>query len=184
MLWTGGAAGSNPRHQALATASKRGKLLLSRPCLLVCTDPQMALEISPGFSVALGHEVNAGTKTPLGVGQAQVRTEAFHPERSASGRGGLSLPDGSVRAYGKSGVPDRWLESKGTGAKMQQRATTAELINQLRRAELWSEALTQNNFSDFTTQGDLDRSQKCEVPLAPAAFLSSTKMKGPTQQPT
>ena len=40
--------------------------------------------------------------------------------------------------------------------------------------ELWSEALNPKHFSDFTTQGDPDqKSEKCEVPLASAAFLSS-----------
>jgi hypothetical protein len=45
-------------------------------------------------------------------------------------------------------------------------------MNQLRR-ELWSEALNPEHFSDFITGRSPDKkSEKCEVPLASAAFLS------------
>ena len=78
----------------------------------------------------------------------------------------------SVKAYGKNGAPDRLWEAKWYQRKEKERATTNELINQLRR-ELWSEALHSKHFSDFMSSGDADqKSEKCEVPLASAAFLS------------
>ena len=78
----------------------------------------------------------------------------------------------SIRAYGKNGAPDRLREAKWYRRKKKQRATTNELINQLRR-ELWSQALNPEYFSDFTTSRNPDdKSPKCEVPLAAAAFLS------------
>ena len=156
--------------------TKGGKLLYRAPAFLVCTDPQMALEdFLQDFLWRWDIEVNfRDEKTLLGVGQAQVRTEASNQNAPALAVAAYALLlMASVRAYGKNGVPDRLLEAKWSRRKEQQRATTVELINQLRR-ELWSEALNPKHFPDFTTQGDPDqKSEKCEVPLASAAFLSS-----------
>ena len=153
-----------------------GKLLYRAPAFLVCTDPQMTLEdFLQDFLWRWDIEVNfRDEKTILGVGQAQVRTEASNQNAPALAVAAYALLlMASVHAYGKNGVPDRLQEAKWYRRKEQQRATTSELINQLRR-ELWSEALNSNHFSDFTTQGDPDqKSEKCEVPLASAVFLST-----------
>jgi hypothetical protein len=153
-----------------------GKLLYRAPAFLVCTDPRMAVEdFLQDFLWRWDIEVNfRDEKTILGVGQAQVRTEASNQNAPALAVAAYALLlMASVQAYGKSGVPDRLLEAKWYRRKEQQRATTTELVNQLRR-ELWAEALTPKHFSDFTTQSaPHQKSEKCEVPLASAAFLST-----------
>ena len=65
----------------------------------------------------------------------------------------------SVRAYGKNGAPDRLREAKLYWRKKKERATTNELINQLRR-ELWSQALNPEHFSNFTAAGTQMRNPK------------------------
>lgn len=154
---------------------KGGKLLYRQPAFLVCTDPQMALEdFLRDFLWRWDIEVNfRDEKTLLGVGQAQVRTEASNQNAPALAVAAYAmLLMASVKAYGKNGAPDRLLEAKWYRRKEKERATTAELINQLRR-ELWSEALNPQHFSDFMAEGHPDqKSEKCDVPLASAAFLS------------
>lgn len=152
-----------------------GKLLYRQPAFLVCTDPQMALEdFLQNFLWRWDIEVNfRDEKNILGVGQAQVRTEASNQNAPALAVAAYALLlMASVQAYGKNGGPDRLLQAKWYQRKDQARATTSELINQLRR-ELWSEALNPNHFSDFLTHSTSDaKSDKCVVPLASAAFLS------------
>lgn len=154
---------------------KGGKLLYRQPAFLVCTDPHMTLEdLLQDFLWRWDIEVNfRDEKTLLGVGQAQVRTEASNQNAPALAVAAYAmLLLASIRAYGKNGAPDRLREAKWYRRKKKQRATTNELINQLRR-ELWSQALNPEYFSDFTTSRNPDdKSPKCEVPLAAAAFLS------------
>lgn len=154
---------------------KGGKLLYRQAAFLVCTDPEMSLEdFLQNFLWRWDIEVNfRDEKTLLGVGQAQVRTEASNqnvPALAVSAYALLLLA--SVKAYGKNGAPDRMHEAKWYRRKKQERPTTNELINQLRR-ELWSEALNTSHFSDFMLHHPPDqKSEKCDVALASAVFLS------------
>lgn len=154
---------------------KGGKLLYRQPAFLVCTDPQMKLEdLLQDYLWRWDIEVNfRDEKTLLGVGQAQVRTEASNQNAPALAVAAYAmLLMASVQAYGKNGAPDRLLEAKWYRRKEQERATTSELINQLRR-ELWAEALNPEHFSDFMSHATPDQnSEKCEISLAAAAFLS------------
>ncbi len=156
---------------------KGGRLLYRQPAFLVCTDPQMTLaDLLQDFLWRWDIEVNfRDEKTILGVGQAQVRTEASNQNAPALAVAAYALLlMASVKAYGKNGAPDRLLEAKWYRRKKQERATTSELINQLRR-ELWAEALNPKHFTDFTTGiPPKEKSEKCDVPLASAAFLSSS----------
>jgi hypothetical protein len=155
---------------------KGGKLLYRQPAFLIATDPQMTLEhLLQDFLWRWDIEVNfRDEKTILGVGQAQVRTEASNQNAPALAVAAYALLlMASVKAYGKNGAPDRLLEAKWYRRKKQERATTSELINQLRR-ELWAEALNPQHFSDFTTGLTAEeKSEKCAVPLTSAAFLSA-----------
>ena len=155
---------------------KGGKLLYRQPAFLVCTDPQMTLEdLLQDFLWRWDIEVNfRDEKTILGVGQAQVRTEASNQNAPALAVAAYALLlMASVKAYGKNGAPDRLAEAKWYRRKKQERATTSELINQLRR-ELWADALNPEHFSDFTAGPSSEqKSQKCDVPLSSAAFLST-----------
>jgi hypothetical protein len=78
----------------------------------------------------------------------------------------------SVNTYGTRGFPDRLEQAKWYRRKKKDRATTNELINQLRR-ELWSEALNPDHFPHFTSRAAPDqKSPKSTVPLSSAAFLT------------
>ena len=153
-----------------------GKLLYRQPGFLVCTDPELSLaDFLQDFLWRWDIEVNfRDEKTLLCVGQAQVRTEASNQKAPALAVAAYSmLLLASVKAYGATGTPDRLHQAKWYQRKEHQRATTNELINQLRR-ELWSEAINPAHFSDFTSSHPSNQNpQKCEVPLASAAFLSS-----------
>lgn len=153
-----------------------GKLLYRAPAFLVCTDPQLArADFLQQFLWRWDIEVNfRDEKTLLGAGQAQVRTEASNQHAPALAVAAYSLLLlAAVKAYGKGGVPDRLDQAKWYQRKPTQRATTSELINQLRR-ELWSEAINPKHFSDFLTHSPPDLNpEKCEVPLASAVFLST-----------
>jgi DDE superfamily endonuclease len=155
--------------------TRGGRLLYRQPAYLMCTDPHMALEeFLQHFLWRWDIEVNfRDEKTLLGVGQAQVRTEPSNQNAPALAVAAYAmLLMASVNAYGKKGVPDRLEQAKWYRRKKKDRATTNELINQLRR-ELWSAALNPSHFPHFTSSRAPD--QKCEkyhVPLSSAAFLS------------
>ena len=152
-----------------------GKLLYRQPAYLLCTDPQLALEeFLQQFLWRWDIEVNfRDEKTLLGVGQAQVRTEPSNQNAPALAVAAYAmLLLASVNTYGKRGFPDRLEQAKWYRRKKKDRATTNELINQLRR-ELWSEALNPEHFSHFTSRAAPDqKSPKSTVPLSSAAFLS------------
>jgi hypothetical protein len=152
-----------------------GRLLYRQPAYLICTAPQMALEeFLQHFLWRWDIEVNfRDEKTLLGVGQAQVHTAPSNQNAPALAVAAYALLLlASVNAYGKNGVPDRLEQAKWYRRKKKDRATTNELINQLRR-ELWAEALNPEHFPHFRSSRPPD--QKCEksaVPLRSAAFLS------------
>jgi len=156
--------------------NKGGKLLYRQPAFLICTDPLMTVEdLLQDYLWRWEIEVNfRDEKTLLGVGQAQVRTEASNKNAPALAVGAYAmLLLASVKAYGKNGGPDRLQQSKWYPRKKEDRATTSDLINQLRR-ELWQEAINPEHLSDFTSHHPSDQnSDKCPVPLAPAIFLST-----------
>jgi len=152
-----------------------GKLLYRQPAYLLCTDPQVALEeFLQQFLWRWDIEVNfRDEKTLLGVGQAQVRTEPSNQNAPALAVAAYAmLLLASVNTYGKQGFPDRLEQAKWYRRKKKDRATTNELNNQLRR-ELWSEALSPEHFSHFTSRGVPNlKCPKSAVPLHSAAFLS------------
>ena len=152
-----------------------GRLLYRQPAYLVCTDPQLALkEFLQEFLWRWDIEVNLrDEKTLLGVGQAQVRTEASNQNAPALGVAAYALLLlASVKTYGKNGAPDRLEQAKWYRRKKKDRATTGELINQLRR-EMWAAGLNSSDFLHFISQSTPE--QKCEKPAVPAhsaVFLS------------
>jgi hypothetical protein len=152
-----------------------GRILYRQPAYLLCTDPQLPLEeVLQDFLWRWDIEVNfRDEKTLLGVGQAQVRTEQSNqnaPALAVSAYAMLLLA--AVKAYGKNGVPDRVDQAKWYQRKDADRATTNELINQLRK-ELWFPTIKNPNFSDFTYhQASDQKPEKCVVPMETAAFLS------------
>lgn len=153
----------------------QSQLCYRQPAFLLCTDAKLALEqLLQSYLWRWDIEVNfRDEKTILGVGQAQVRTEASNRNTPALAVCSYALLlMASLKTYGPNGGPDRVQSPKWYHRRPEQRATTNELINQL-RYELWSPALSLQHFRDFSRLGPADEKfEKCDVPLGPAAFLS------------
>ena len=152
-----------------------GKLLYRQPAFLVCTDPDLPLEqFLQDYLWRWDIEVNfRDEKTVLNVGQAQVRTEHSTQHAPALAVAAYSLLLlAAVKTYGRNGAPNREHRPKWYPREPEKRATTNELINQL-RIELWASALRPSHFSDFTTTTPPDRkSQKLEFNPAASMFMS------------
>ncbi len=151
-----------------------GKLLYRQPAFLVCTDPELSVEqFLQDFLWRWDIEVNfRDEKTILKIGQGQVRHQNSTQTAPALGVAAYSLLLlAATETYGKNGIPDRQHQPKWYRRRSDQRATTNELINQL-RIELWASSLRPKHFSDFMTPTPADqKSEKCE--LNPAAALFS-----------
>jgi hypothetical protein len=152
-----------------------GKLLYRQPAFLVCLDPDLpADQFLQDYLWRWDIEVNfRDEKTILGVGQAQVRTEQSNQNAPALGVAAYALLLlASINAYGLAGVPDREQQPRWRKRGSPNRATTNELINQL-RIELWASALQLKHFSDFMNSTSPNmKSEKCEFNPAAAMFMS------------
>ncbi len=152
-----------------------GKLFYRQPAFLVCTDPDLPREqFLQDYLWRWDIEVNfRDEKTILKIGQAQVRTENSTQNAPALGVAAYSLLLlAATQAYGKKGAPDRQHQPKWYHRQTDKRATTNELLNQL-RIELWASALRPSHFSDFMTATTPNqKSQKCQLNPAAAMFSS------------
>lgn len=152
-----------------------GKLLYRQPAFLVCTDPELPREqFLQDYLWRWDIEVNFhDEKSLLNVEQAQVRTEPSTQHAPALAVAAYSLLLlAAVQAYGPNGVPDREHQPKWYQRPPDKRATTNELLNQL-RIELWASALKPSHFSDFTTTTPPDpKSEKCQFNPAASMFMS------------
>jgi hypothetical protein len=154
--------------------SKKSKLERRDPAFLICTDPELPLsELLQIYLWRWDIEVNfRDEKTILGVGQAQVRTEASNQNAPALGVAAYALLLlAAVQVYGAEGRPEAIANPQWYQRKPQQRATTNELINQL-RYELWASTI-KGNSSRFSSQNSADQNTlKSDLPLNSAIFLS------------
>jgi hypothetical protein len=155
-------------------ASKKSKLQRREPAYLICTDPHLPLqELLQVYLWRWDIEVNfRDQKTLLGVGQAQVRSESSNQNAPALAVAAYAmLLLASIKTYGAEGKPDTFQTPLWYQRKPEQRATTNQLINQL-RWELWSDTL-KTNFTGFSQTTDPDQNGiKCDHPLQSAVFLS------------
>lgn len=155
-------------------ASKRSKLERREPAYLICTDPDLPIhELLQAYLWRWDIEVNfRDEKTILGVGQAQVRSESSNQNAPALAVAAYAmLLLASVKTYGAEGKPDTFQSPLWYQRKPEKRATTNELINQL-RYELWSDSL-QTHFTGFSQNTDHEQNGiKCDHPLESAVFLS------------
>lgn len=155
-------------------ASKKSKLERREPAYLICTDPDLPIrELLQAYLWRWDIEVNfRDEKTILGVGQAQVRSESSNQNAPALAVAAYAiLLLASVKTYGAQGKPDTFQSPRWYRRQSHQRATTNELINQL-RYELWAEPLS-SNFTGFSQKTNPDQNGlKCDHPLASAVFLS------------
>jgi hypothetical protein len=155
-------------------ASKKSKLELREPAYLICTDPDLPIaELLQAYLWRWDIEVNfRDEKTILGVGQAQVRSESSNQNAPALAVASYAmLLLASVKTYGAQGKPDTFQSPLWYQRKPEKRATTNELINQL-RYELWAHSL-KTNFTAFSQKNDRDHNGiKSNHPLESAVFLS------------
>jgi hypothetical protein len=144
------------------------------PAFLICTDPDLPLEqLLQYYLWRWDIEVNFhDEKTILGVGQAQVRSPASNQNAPALAVAAYSvLLLGALKAYGPTGKPETFKPPRWHPRKPAQRATTNELLNQL-RYELWASAL-KTHFRPLSSPTARDQNgRKCDLPLASAIFRS------------
>lgn len=155
-------------------ASKKSRLERREPAYLICTDPDLPIpELLQAFLWRWDIEVNfRDEKNLLGVGQAQVRSESSNQNAPALAVASYALLLlASVKTYGAQGKPDTVQNPLWYKRKPGQRATTNELINQL-RYELWAHSL-KTHFTGFSQKTDRDQNGiKCDHPVESALFLS------------
>jgi hypothetical protein len=154
--------------------TKTSKLEKREPAFLLCTDPELPLaELVQNYLWRWDIEVNfRDEKTVLGVGQAQVRSAAANQNAPALAVAGYALLLlASIKTYGAEGKPDTFQSPRWYQRPPAQRATTLELINQL-RYELWATAL-KNNFRPLSSAAPPDHNRpKSDHPLHSAIFFS------------
>lgn len=153
---------------------KGGKRLYRQPAFLICTDPDMPLEdLIQEYIWRWDIEVNhRDEKTILGVGQAQVRNEYSVASIPASAVASYAmLHIAAIKAYGWAGQPGEIPPAKWRNPKSKHRASTQDLINELRR-ELWASAIKEQHLSDFMRRAQPDtKSNKCG-PNLPSALMA------------
>ncbi len=155
--------------------TKGGKLHYRQPAFLVCTDPELPVkQFLQYYLWRWDIEVNfREEKTILKVGQGQVRNE--HSTQAVPALGVVAyslLLLAAAHTYGKQGVPDRQHQPRWYQRRRNQRATTNELINQL-RSDLWASSLGPAHFSHFMHPTHAkQKSEKCELNPAAALFSS------------
>lgn len=154
--------------------SKTSKLERREPAFLICTNPDLPLsELLQIYLWRWDIEVNfRDEKTILGVGQAQVRTEASNQNAPALAVAAYALLLlAGIQVYGAEGRPAAISHPRWYQRKPHQRVTTNELVNQL-RYELWSAAL-KPSFRRFSSETRADQNAiKSDPPLNSAIFFS------------
>jgi hypothetical protein len=113
--------------------TKSSKLERGEPAFLICTDLNLPLEKGVQFYLwRWDIEVNfRDEKTLLGVGQAQVQSEASNQNAPALAVAAYALLLlGAVKTYGADGQPETFKRPRWYKRKPGQRATTNELITQ------------------------------------------------------
>lgn len=153
-----------------------GKQLYRQPGYLICTEVDLPVEIVlQEYIWRWDIEVNhRDEKTILGVGQAQVRNvNAVASVPAAAVAAYAMLHVAAMKAYGWNGKPGAIPEAKWRNPKKKKRASTQDLVNELRR-ELWSESISPKHLTDFISRNPLNaKSIKCETDMC-SAILACT----------
>lgn len=156
-----------PRYHLTKTQTDRRE-----PAFLICTDPTLPLEkVLQYYLWRWDIEVNfRDEKTILGVGQAQVRSEASNQNAPALAVAAYAiLLLASLKTYGADGRPEQFHTPRWDKRKRSRRATTNDLRNQV-RYELWSSALL-THFRPLCSKEHPDQNaRKCDLPLNSALF--------------
>ena len=139
--------------------TKHGRLQYRNPAYLICTDPTIPLEqLLQAYLWRWDIEVNfRDEKTLLGVGQAQVRIPPAAQKVPATAVAAYSLLLlAAAHAYGPAGRPVDVPPPRWRTYPARQRASTAQLVNQL-RFELWGQAIDRQNFDGFSARKQTDQ---------------------------
>ena len=153
-----------------------GKRLYRQPGYLICTDPELPLEtLLQEYIWRWDIEVNhRDEKSILGVGQAQVRNaNSVGSVPAAAVAAYAMLHVAAMKAYGWNGKPDTIPAAKWRNPKKKKRASTQDLVNELRR-ELWSESINPRHLTDFMNgNSSATKPAKSNTDLC-SAILAST----------
>lgn len=144
------------------------------PAFLICTDPNLPLEeVLQYYLWRWDIEVNfRDEKTILGVGQAQVRTEASNQNAPALAVAAYAvLLLAAFKTYGHHDKPETFKNPCWDKAKANRRATTNDLRNQV-RYELWASALNTHFRPLCSPAVPNENGRKCDLPLDSALFNS------------
>lgn len=136
------------------------RLLYRDPAYLICTDPDIpAQKVLQAYLWRWGIETNfRDEKTLLGTGQAQVRNPVSVkavPQMMVASYALLLLA--GIKLWGVKGVPQTRTIPKWQMLGKKYRASTGDLIKQL-RSELWAHSIASTNLSDFVSKQDTNQS--------------------------
>jgi len=155
--------------------TKQSKLLYRKPAYLICTRPDLPLRhVLQAYLWRWDIEVNLrDEKTLLGVGQAQVRDPRSVQNVPATAVAAYAmLLLAAAQAFGPTGIPEGLPLPAWRKNQKPPRASTMQLINQL-RWELWGQSIKGESFSHFPTR--LPSSHKPQKPppdLASSLFYA------------
>lgn len=154
----------------------RGSRQYRRPAYLICTDPDLPLqEIVQEYVWRWDIEVNhRDEKTLLGVGQAQVRNESSVESVPATAVAAYAmLQVAAIHAFDWNAKPEVLPLPRWRDPKKKKRASTLDLINELRR-ELWASAIRPEHLTDFVTPHRNDAKSDKHLPsLCDALFYAT-----------
>jgi hypothetical protein len=127
------------------------KRLYRQPAYLICTDPTLSLQ-----SIVQEYiwrwdieQTHRDEKTLLGVGQAQVRNpNSVHCVPASAVAAYAMLQLAAIQAFGWDGQPHNLPPPKWRDPNKKKRASTLDLINEIRR-ELWASAIRPSHLTHF-----------------------------------
>ena len=131
----------------------RGTRQYRRPAYLICTDLDLSLqqivqEYVWRWDIEMNHR---DQKTLLGVGQAQVRNASSVESVPAAAVAAYAmLQVAAIHAFGWHGKPDVLPPPCWRNPEAKRRASTLDLINELRR-ELWAAAIRPEHLTGFVS---------------------------------
>jgi len=164
LRWRG--SGKKRTLQVLVIAPLRyrltngSRLLYRDPAYLICTDTAIpADQVLQAYLWRWDIETNfRDEKTLLGTGQAQVRNPASTravPQMMVASYSLLLLA--GIKLWGLKGVPEPASIPKWQDPTRKHRASTNDLIKEL-RSELWADSIASTNLRDFVSKQNSTRS--------------------------
>jgi hypothetical protein len=140
--------------------SRSSKLLYRDPAYLICTDPEAPADrMLQAYLWRWGIETNfRDEKTILGAGEAHVRHSASVkavPQMKVAAYSLLLMA--GIKLWGVKGLPDTLDLPKWRDSNTKIRASTCDLITELRR-DLWAHSIASTNFPHFTSRPNPARS--------------------------